>query len=584
MSKNVDEERENIARVDELSRATGPANGRDTGNGSHLDGDAPSAGALTSNGERSTRGVSANGGNGGAPGAGLAPVGGTTMKHWIAPVLVSLIGAFMSILDTSVVNVAIPTMMNVFGASAQNVEWVATIYMLALGVVVPVSGWLGDKIGFKLLYMIALGGFTFGSFLCTMSWSLTSLIVARVIQALGGGMIMPTAMAMIYRIVPRDKIGGAMGVFGLSILVAPAIGPTLGGYLVEYVDWRWIFTINLPIGVIGILLSIAILPDFKAHKVGKFDYLGAITSALGLFCLLLALSKGSEWGWGSEKTILMLYLSVVSLGLFVYVELTQPDPLIDLRVFKYRTFTLGNLTMMITTIGLFAGLFYLPLFLQNIRGLGAMQTGLLMMPGALMSGITMPIAGRLYDKIGPKVLVFAGLAGLAAITYVFHYINLETTYATFTLWVILRGLPMAFANMPAQTAALAVIPQEMVGRASAVTNIIRNVSSSFGIATLTAVLTNRMALHTQHMADTVTSTSIATQEYLRNFAAQAGGSVAATRSGALAQINAQIQQLSFVKGIDDLFIIASVLTVLGVIPAIFLKKVSAHGRSGPVAE
>lgn len=533
------------------------------------------------------KGVAAGGTNGGprtalASPSGAAPNG--VSAHWVGPVLVSLIGAFMSILDTSVVNVAIPTIMNVFNAGTSDAQWVATIYMLALGVVVPVSGWLGDRIGFKRLYMIAMAGFTFGSLLCSMSWSLESLIVARVIQALGGGMIMPTAMAMIFRMVPRDRIGGAMGIFGVALLVAPAIGPTLGGYLVEYVDWRWIFTINLPIGVIGILLSVAFLPDFKVSHPGKFDVGGAVTSAIGLFTLLLALSKGADWGWGSERIILLLYISAASLGLFIYLELTTTDPLIELRVFKYRTFTFANLTVMITTIGLFAGLFYLPLFLQRIRGLGAMQTGLLLMPGALISGVMMPITGRLYDKTGPRVLVVGGLTLLAFATFLFRNLNLSTSYGTIILWIVMRGAVMAFANMPAQTAALAVIPQELVGRASAMTNIIRSVSSSFGIAALTSVLTKRMAFHAQNMANHVNAGRIATTEYFQNFAAQMGGSVAATRSPALSYLHGHIQQLSFVKGIDDVFIIAAVLTIIGVIPSAFLKKGAAAGGPRVAAE
>jgi EmrB/QacA subfamily drug resistance transporter len=506
---------------------------------------------------------------GGPNGAGES---GEKTRHWIAPVLVALIGAFMSILDTSIVNVAIPTIMNVFNVGTGDAQWIATIYMLALGVVVPMSGWIGDKLGFKRLYILAMAVFVAGSMLCTLSWSLTSLIVARVIQAIGGGMIMPTTMAMIYRMVPRDRIGGAMGIFGIALLVAPTIGPTLGGYLVEYVDWRWIFTINLPIGIIGILLSLAVLPDFSAGKAGKLDVPGALTSAIGLFCLLLALSKGAAWGWGDEKTVLLLYLSVTFLSLFVYIELTSPAPLLELRVFKYATFTFANLTVIVTTIGMFAGLFYLPLFLQTIRGLGAMQTGLLLMPGALISAIMMPITGRLYDKIGPRFLVVTGLLLLALLTYNFRFLNLDTPYATITLWIVLRGGVIALANMPAQTAALAVIPTELVSRASAMTNVLGRIASSFGIAGLTSVLTHRIAFHSQNMAQSVTAGSPGTIDYLTNFAAGLGGTVASTRSVAISYLYGHVQKLAFVKGIDDVFLIAAGLTLLGVVPSMFLKK------------
>src|SRR5208283_1898517 len=417
------------------------------------------------------------------------------MSHWIAPVLVALIGAFMSILDSSIVNVAIPTIMNVFNVGTSDVQWVSTIYMLALGVVIPFSGWLGDRMGFKRLYILSMAAFVAGSMLCSFSWNLNSLVVARVIQAVGGGMIMPTTMAMIFRMVPKTQVGSAMGILGISILVAPAIGPTLGGYLVEYVNWRWIFTINLPVGVIGILLSLFVLPEFQSKHPGKLDIAGGFTSAGGLFCLLLALTKGADWGWGAEPTVLLFVISFFAFVLFIYLELTAENPLLDLHVFKYRSFTMANLMVVVTNIVMFSGLFFLPLFLQTFRGLGAMETGLLMMPGALVSGLMMPITGRLFDKVGPRPLALTGILLLMFISWLFHYLNLATATATIIAWTMLRGFVMPLANMPAQTAALVDIPTQLVGRASALTNIIGRVSSSFGIAVLTAVLTTRQVLH-----------------------------------------------------------------------------------------
>ena len=493
---------------------------------------------------------------------------------WVIAVLVALIGAFMSILDSSIVNVAIPTIMHVFNTDTSTIQWVVTIYMLALGAVVPLSGWMGDKLGFKRLYILSLAVFTFGSLLCALSWNIQSLIVARVVQALGGGMIMPTTMAMVFRMVPRERIGSAMGVFGIALLVAPALGPTLGGYLVEYVDWRWIFTINLPIGVIGVLLSLIFLPDFPPVAAGNLDAGGALTSTTGLFTLLLALSKGSEWGWTAEPTVLLFYTSAVSLGLFIYLELTCANPLLELRVFRYPSFTLANLMVMVTTIGLFAGIFYIPLFLQTIRGLGAMETGLLMMPAALASGLMMPITGRLYDRIGPKFMAVTGLLVLAVTTYLFHYIDIITPDRVLITWLVLRSLGMSFASMPAQTAAMAGLPNELIGRASAMTNIINRVSGSFGIAILTAVLNQRMALHTMQMTSQVTASNPAVTAFFQQVGSLLGGGAAAVQAQSLGTIYLQgvVAQAAFVRGIDDIFIIAAVFALAGVIPAFFLQK------------
>jgi len=507
------------------------------------------------------------------------------MRHWMAPVLVALIGAFMSILDSSIVNVAVPTIMNVFNAGPSDVQWVSTIYLLAMGVVIPLSGWLGDKFGFKNLYIASLAVFVTGSLLCGLSWDLNSLIVARVFQAFGGGMIMPTMMAMVFRIVPRKNIGGAMGVFGISLMMGPAIGPTLGGYLVEYVNWRWIFTINLPIGVVGILLAWFVLPEFQSKHPGKLDLGGAFSSAIALFSILLALSKGEEWGWTDERIVILFAISFFSLILFVYLEFTTKNPLLELRVFKYRSFLLANLLVVVTTVGMYAGIFYLPLFLQSVRGLGAMQTGLLLMPGAIASGLMMPITGKLYDKIGARPLALFGVALLAVLTFAFHNLNLATATGTIVLWVTLRGGVMAFANMPAQTAALVDVPTELVGRASSITNIIRSVAGSFGLAVLTSILTMRQAVHGARLTWTLVPSDPIVSSTISHIASAFGGG-ARGHGVALAYLKGVITQTSFINGVDDVFVAAAAFTVMALIPAVLLKRSSAPAgaQRAPLAE
>lgn len=518
---------------------------------------------------------------------GVGPSSNPGSTSWAVAVLVALIGPFMAILDSSIVNVAIPTIMRVFNTNTSTVEWVVTIYMLALGVVVPLSGWMGDRFGLKQLYIFSLGIFTAGSFLCAFSWNIDSLIAARVVQAVGGGMIMPTTMAMISRMVPRERFGSAMGIFGIALMVGPAIGPTLGGYLVEYVDWRWIFTINLPVGVLGVLLAFLALPDFPGHEAGRLDVGGAVTSGLGLFCLLLALSKGNDWGWNSERIVFLFYISAICLILFVYLELTCKEPLLDLLVFRYATFTLANIMVIVTTISLFTGVFYVPLFLQNIRGLGAMETGLLMMPAALISGLMMPITGRLYDRVGPKPMCLAGLLILAYTTYLFHRLDISTPFRTIQEWLVLRSVGMSLAMMPAQTAALAVIPNKLVGRASAMTNIINRVSGSFGIAVFTTILTHRQALHTARLAGEITAANPAVDYFFRQVEVYLGGGLAASsqaRTLGLAYLQGIVAQASFVRALDDIFVLMAALALTGLLPSLFLEKGSGGARPGLGAE
>lgn len=482
-------------------------------------------------------------------------------KKWVLPILVALIGGFMSILDSSIVNVAISKMMHVFNTTADQIEWVVTVYMLALGVVIPFSGWAGDKFGYKKLYIFALSMFTFGSLLCAASWSVNSLIASRVIQALGGGLLMPTMMTMVKKIVPAGNFGTAMGIVGVALLIAPALGPTIGGYLVEYVGWKWIFTINIPIGIVGIILSVFLLPKFEKHRVEKLDIGGTVTVVIMLFSLLLALSKGSDWGWASNTTLLLLFISLGTFTTFLFLELRLKNPLLNLRVFKNRNFTSANITTFITTVGLFSGIFFVPLFLQNIKGLGALDTGLIMLPGALVSGLLMPLIGKLYDRTGPRPLAIFGIISLAYTTYLLHGIDIDTSNSKIIYWMILRGISMAFAAVSAQAASLDSVTTSEVGDATAISNIISRVSGSLGIAALTSILTSRITHH----------------------AMQISANIASAGKNAVLQ-TAQLQAASFVKGLDDIFMIASALTLLGLIPALFLQKATKIQKNELKAE
>ncbi|HTH14728.1 MAG TPA: DHA2 family efflux MFS transporter permease subunit [Spirochaetia bacterium] len=495
---------------------------------------------------------------------------GLDHKHWLVPVLVTLIGVFMSILDSSIVNVAISSIMTVFNTDTAGVEWVSTAYMLAMGIVVPMSGWLGEKLGLKQLYLACLVAFTIGSVLCAAAWSLESLIFARILQALGGGMLMPTVMAMVYKLVPRDKMGAGMGIFGMALIFAPAIGPTLGGWLVEYVDWRWIFTINLPVGIVGVLLGFFFIPEFKHDgHLGKFDIPGALTAGVGFAGLLYVLSKGNEWGWSSEATILTLVGSIGILVIFVLIELWSPSPLLDLKVFLYPAFTFANIAVVITTIGMFAGLFYIPLFLQSIRGLGAMETGMLMLPGALASGLLMPISGQLYDRFGPKVVMALGLLLMATMTLMFGTITLDTSLLTIILWNVGRGAAMGLSMMPAQTAAMADMPAHLISRASSVTSIIRNIASSFGIAVMTVLLQNRNTFHHARMSDALSPDNTAYTDWLTS-----------TPGIGTTLMGTQMAKQSFVSAIQDVFLLTAAFTLLALIPAFFLKKAEKKPQAG----
>lgn len=482
-------------------------------------------------------------------------------RSWGLALAVTVVGAFMAILDSSIVNVAIPHIMLVFGVSTQSVQWIVTIYLLALGVVVPLSGWLSDRIGMKQLYIASLVVFTFGSGLSAISPTLSFLIVARVIQAIGGGMIMPVTMSMVYRMVPRDRIGTAMGFWGLSLLLAPALGPTLGGYLVQYVDWRWIFTINIPIGILGSMAAYAWLPKFSHQPAGRLDWVGALSSASGLFFLLFAFTEGQAWGWGSEAIVFFFYAAVVALGFFVLWELyVAKNPLLDLRVFRYGSYTASIIASVIINVGMFSALFFVPLFLQNLRGLSPFQTGLAMMPGALATGVMMPFAGRIYDKIGPVLPGVVGFLIIAWGTFLFHTMTATIPVSLIVFWMIIRGFGMGLCMMPVMTAGMSVVPNSMIPRASAVQNIMQRVAGSFGIAILTSVMINQQNAYAAQISSTVTAAS------------PLAPAILAQGQSLVVQLWSDVQGLALIRAMDNVFVLAAGLLLVAIIPVLFIRR------------
>ncbi|HOV80714.1 MAG TPA: DHA2 family efflux MFS transporter permease subunit [Bacillota bacterium] len=524
--------------------------------------------------EKEAMGGSPAGSGGGPPGAGEGhSSGGIPM----AALMTLIAGAFMGILDGSIVNVALPRMMSIFNSTADQIQWVMTGYLLASGVVVPVTGYLSDRFGGKRLYVVSLGVFTAGSALCSLAWSNNSLVAARVVQAVGGGMMMPVSMAMIYHIVPRDKIGTALGIWGISAMVAPTVGPTLGGYLVDNFSWHWIFTINVPIGVAAVFLAMAILEETPKKTGLKVDIPGIVLSAAGCFALLLALSEGQDKGWTSLYIVNLLIFSGFTLALFVVWELITEQPMLDIRLLKNRTFAASLLCVSIATIGLFSAIFLVPLFVQNVLGFTPMQTGLMMMPAALASGIMMPVSGRLFDKVGALPLCLVGLSVTVVTTYQLHTITYDVSYRDLQHLLVVRSLGLGLCMMPIATAGMNTIPHFLIGRASALSNLVRQISASFGIAFLTYVMLNRQEYHAVRLADTVSYNSPAAAgalQQIQGLLSQAG----AGASGAAGVLYSLVRREAFISGIADAFVVSTVIVILAM-PFVFLldkKRVEAQ--------
>jgi EmrB/QacA subfamily drug resistance transporter len=496
--------------------------------------------------------------------------------HWLVPMLVLMIGSFMAVLDSSIVNTAIPTMQKDLGASSDDIEWVSTGYTLALGVIVPISNWLGDRIGATMAHRISMIGFALTSALCGLAWNLDSMIAFRVLQAIPGGILPVMTLTILYKIVPREKIGSAMGIYGLGVIVAPAIGPTLGGYIVEYLDWRLIFYINVPIGLLGAVAAYFLLPRMPRAETHPFDGWGFLTIGYGLFALLLATSKGQKWGWDSYPTLILITSGVLSLALFAVIENEVEYPLINLRVLANWPFVNSLLIISVLSVGLFAVSFYLPQFLQNGQALTPLNAGLLMLPQALAMAVLMPVAGKIYDLFGPRWPALIGLAFAAYGTYLLSGINVDMTHRDVIVWTIVRAVGNGLAMMPIMTAGLNSLPSELTGFGSAINNIAQRVSSSIGLAGMGALVSTQSAQLSADQGALVQSSSSIPQ--IQQMVQQGGA--------ALAGYYQQVQLHVLAAAYSEVFLTAAVLTGACIALAVTLRKpapVPITAAPGPVA-
>lgn len=399
-----------------------------------------------------------------------------------------IFGTFMSILDNTVVNVALATLQRDFHASISRTQGVATYYALSLGIVIPVAGFLADRFGIKRIYVISLVAFTLASALCGLAPSLNVLIFFRILQGLGGGALLPLGTAMLFTAFPPNERGLALSIFGIPSLVAPALGPTLGGFLVQYVDWRFIFYINLPIGLIGALNAARNLRERRSEARARFDIPGFILSVIGFGSLLYGLSNAANDGWTSANVVPFLTLGVLALVSFAIVELRSSHPLLNIRFFQKPVFLLGSVLGWMSVIALFGATFLLPLYLQTLRGRTPFQTGLLLLPQAVAAVISVQFSGRLYDRIGPRYVVTTGLVMLAVTTWGFVHIGPNTPYALICAQLAIRGFALACVMQPTQATALSVIDRDVLTRASSLLAVMRSVFQSLGVAVLGTVL------------------------------------------------------------------------------------------------
>lgn len=423
----------------------------------------------------------------------------------ILPVLLSVaLGMFLVILDSTIMNVAVPKLMSAFNASLSEIQWVITAYTLALSAVIPLAGWFSDRFTVKKMFLVSIVLFVVASMLCALAQTSEQLIIFRIIQGLGGGMVAPIGIAMVFTVAPPEKRGSVMGILGLPMLLAPILGPLLSGWLIEYINWHWIFLINLPVGVIAFLMARKYLPSSKPGHEMKLDVLGSILAPIAFASLVFSVHEAGNNGWLNNWTLSSLGLGIIALILFIWNELRQKNPLLELRVFTSPTFTHGIILAWMNQIALFGSILLFPIYLQQVKGLSPMEAGLYVIPQAILSTIGINIGGKLFDRYGVRLVAILGTLSLSCALFALTYINVHSSSVFIMFSFAFVGLGQGLTMMQINTHVLRSAPKELVSRVTPITTSAQQIMSSFGITITTGYLASQIRnLPIQHTIEQV---------------------------------------------------------------------------------
>lgn len=503
--------------------------------------------------------------------------GGLPYKWVMAIVLV--FGAFMSILDQTVINIAIPRLQSAFGADIHSVQWVITAYLLTQGAMTPTTPFLANRIGIKRSYIFSLVAFTLGSVACGLSWSLPMLIFFRIVQGLGGAVLLPLSITMLLREFPPQERGVAMATIGVPSLLAPALGPIVGGYLVTYADWRLIFFINVPIGVIALILATLLLRESRTEGRMRFDLAGFLTAAYGLAAVLYGLAETSQYGWGSAIVLGFLLSGALSLIVFVIIELVIAQqggtPLLDMRLFAKRSFSVGTIALLLAIFCMFGALFLVPIYLQVLRGQSAFQAGLILLPQSLAMLVGIILGGRLVDRIGVRAVVIPGLVLLAIGSWQLTFLTLNSPFWWVQVMLVLLGLAIGLVGQPLFVATMVDIQEgQQVTNASTVTTVVRSIGASLGVSALATLVQTQTKVHYTHLAEQVTSASPLGQllPRLEALFVSRGANVQSATSTAVLLIARLVQRQAYMLAIRDAFFLSIAIAVLALVVTMFVKE------------
>jgi MFS transporter, DHA2 family, multidrug resistance protein len=501
------------------------------------------------------------------------------VNPWVIALAVTL-ATFMEVLDTSIANVALPHIAGSLSAGQDESTWVLTSYLVSNAIVLPLSGWLSSIVGRKRFYMGCVFLFTVSSFLCGFAPNLPALIIFRILQGAGGGGLQPSEQAILADTFPPAKRGMAFAVYGIAVVMAPAIGPTLGGWITDNYSWRWIFFVNIPVGILSLLLTSRLIqdpPDFRRRKLSetKIDYVGLGFVALGLGCLQIVLDKGQRDDWFESHFILTLSIVAATSLLFViWWEWRHKDPIIDLHLFKERTFAVSNLFMFMLGFALLGSTLLLPLFLQTLLGYTAQLSGMALSPGGFVIMVMMPIVGLLLSRYDARYLLLFGLSMLSFSLFHMTNFTLGIDFKTAVLARMLQAVGLAFLFVPINTAAYAYLPREKNNAASGLMNLARNIGGSVGISFVTTMLDRRTQKHLSDLMGHLTAANAQFQATLHGTAQSLiahGTSSADAQRQAYAVLQGSVQrQATMLAYIDNFHMLG--YAILAMIPMILLMK------------
>ncbi|MDF2556329.1 MAG: Drug/metabolite transporter, superfamily protein [Bacillales bacterium] len=503
----------------------------------------------------------------------------TTKKPPYGIIAIMMIGAFVSMFNETLLNVALPSIMKDLAVEPSTVQWLSTGYMLVNGVLIPTSAFLIQRFSVRNIFLTAMLLFTAGTITAGFAHTFSLLLTARLIQASGAAIMMPLLMNVMMSSFPIEKRGMAMGLFGIVFMTAPAIGPTLSGWLLEHYNWRMLFHVVSPIAFAVVLIGFFLLKGEKKTATLKLNYISLILSSIGFGGLLYGFSSAGSKGWDwtlangnfNAEVYAALIIGFITLIIFIFSQLKSETPMLNFKVYKYPMFALSSVISMVVSMAMFSAMLLLPIYIQNLRGISTIKSGLLMLPGALIMGIMMPINGRLFDKYGARVLAVPGLTITVITTYLFSQLTLDTSYTNLVLLYTLRMFGMSMVMMPVMTNGLNQLPRHMNPHGTAMNSTLQQVAGAMGASILVTIMSNRTKTHATELA----AKAIAAAKAAAAKAAEAGGPVldAAQQKAAQLAMQKQITTEAMLKGINDAFMVSVGIAAVALTLALFIKRV-----------